>query len=213
MPARISRSPIAEKPFGRRGPGRDPFAILKSRKDVHARRVAQNLHAIAKVPLERFHQRRAPSRIHSPHPPNVALQMSFGDEIGQCGLLRGGGMPIGQPLGSTQARGQIGRRDHVADPQGRKHHLRKCSDVHHCHAIRQALQRRQRRPAEAIFAVVVVLHDHGVLPARPFDQFQAAHQRHRHAGWKLVRGRNVDEARLGGQSAWDDPAGVDCCRM
>lgn len=79
------------------------------------------------------------------------------------------------------------RRDHqVAQAQRREGDLAEGPDVEHPALSVQRGQRRQRRTAVAILAVVVVLDDPTVGALGPLQQLQAPRQRQGDAGGVLV---------------------------
>ena len=88
------------------------------------------------------------------------------------------------------------RSDEEAQPQPRQECLRKGAHVDDASVPVDCLQCLEGPAAEAELAVVVVLQDHRVPSLRPLEECQSARVRHGHAKGKLMRGRDVDEARI-----------------
>ncbi|SST10931.1 Uncharacterised protein [Acinetobacter baumannii] len=112
--------------------------------------------------------------------------MPLGDEVGHDPLgahLRMAyldGPPLAEALDQR-------RRDHqVAQAQRREGDLAEGPDVEHPALSVQRGQRRQRRTAVAILAVVVVLDDPTVGALGPLQELQAPRQRQGDAGGVLV---------------------------
>ena len=120
-----------------------------------------------------------------------------------------GRLAVGEPLRPPECIDQRPRRDHVPDPQARKHHLRERSDVGHGSAGVEPLKRRQRRAAVPVFAAVVVLDQRRPAAARPGQPLQPAAERHRHADGKLVRRCRVHQPCIPADAVEHDAVVVD----
>ena len=89
------------------------------------------------------------------------------------------------------------RDDQVRQPQRREQRFGEGAEVQHPATAIRALHRRYRQAVVMKLAVVIVLDDPGLLPVRQRQQRQAACQAERCAGWVLVRGRQINQTRVG----------------
>ena len=135
---------------------------------------------------------------NSPSSMNVPSAVCVSMQLCQSPVL------LRRPERLRQRRG----RHHVADPQVGKKRLRKRADIRDEPRAVQTLQRFHRPSLEAEFAVVIVLDDHRAAPLRPFEQFDAPLEAHRHAERKLMRRRHVDEPRVPRQPLDDDALAI-----
>ena len=85
--------------------------------------------------------------------------------------------------------------DEIGKPQAGKQHLAEGAGIEHAPVAIQALQRRQRAADIAVFAVIIVLDDPGVVARRPIQQRQAPGQGQGHAERALMRRRDHRGAR------------------
>src|SRR3954471_2245787 len=92
---------------------------------------------------------------------------------------------------------EIGGGNDVAESQRRKEYFAKGADVEYAPCLIQPMQRLQRTPAKAVFAVVIILQNPSARLACPLQQVQTAAQAHRHAGRELVGRGGRDEAGVG----------------
>src|SRR5271154_2506665 len=122
--------------------------------------------------------------------------MAFLYEIGQRRLVEVGWTKIARPTDCGEAIHQGQRNHHVPKAKRRKERLAEGPGVNHSAAPVQALQGCDRHALIAVLAVVIVLHDPGILAMRPIQQLKAARNAHRSSQWILVRWSNKRGARV-----------------
>ena len=102
---------------------------------------------------------------------------------------------VDRPALARDRLGQLGGRDHPAEPQRRRQRLRRRAEVDDP-LRREPLQRADRRAVVGVLGVVVVLEHEPVAVRRPREQRAAALGRHHGAGRELVRGRDEERVRV-----------------
>ena len=131
------------------------------------------------------------------HPPQVALELAAGDEVGERELAGDLRACVLDRLRGDQRPREPRRRQHPAQPHPRCQPLARRADVEDA-VGREALQRADALVAE--LGVVVVLDDQPVAALGPLDQRRAATRAQRDAGRELVR------------RGHDDGVGAACAR-
>ena len=147
------------------------------------------------------------------HSPQVAAEVALGQEVEHDQLLEHRGVPGRDRLQGGDAVDECLGQHEIAETQSGKEHLVERPDVDHAAMTIESVQRRHRTAAVAIFAVVVVLDQHGRGAPGPVEEGQATLEAHRHAEGTLVGGREIDQPRrrVGG-GRHHRPVGVDADR-
>ena len=164
--------------------------------DVSAGTVAGDFCAIAQIFVDGFEQRGAMRGVAAADAAQVAFVHAGGDEFGEGFLFERGGVAVAEPFGRSEGRDERFGRDEVADTQRGKDGTGKCAEVDDAAFRIETLQRFERLPFVAKFAVVIVFDDDGVFALGPSEEREAAREGENRAGGELVRGS--DESDAGG---------------
>ena len=150
----------------------------------------------AAVRLQRLDERVALGAVGEPAAADVGGEVAALHERQHHGLGQRRRLAVEQHPRPQQRRRQRRGRDQVAQPQAREERLVERADVEHALPAIQALQGGERRAGVAELRGVVVLDDPGARATRPGQQFKPPRHRERDAERILVRGGDVDGARV-----------------
>ena len=142
-------------------------------------------------------QRIAPAAVELAHVADMRGKVPLADEFGGDRLHQLRTVAVIHRARGDERVNQRRRDDQVRQPQRREQRFGEGAEVQHPATAIQALHRRYRQAVVMKLAVVIVLDDPGLLPVRQRQQRQAACQAERCAGWVLVRGRQINQTRVG----------------
>jgi len=172
-------------------------AVIDSRPEQNSRVKAglNPRHHEQIAPMDRCSllQRLRAFRIKQPHTAKMSGKVSLGDEVAQNNLVTYGHVPRRQRQGSNKRIDQPLRQNEISKPDRREKELAERPRVDDAIDRIETLERRQRRPGKAKFAVVVVLENNSPRLLGPAQEFQSPPQGERNAKRILSAGRNVDE--------------------
>ena len=143
-------------------PSRQPGQHVESRRRSDRPDVRQ-------VSLERIEHPVTTRPIHHPEPPQVTVEFTLGDEVGERQLVDRRRAEVGDLLGARDRVGQRLGDEQPAEPKTRSERLAgtpRVDDV----GGRQPLDGTDRFAVVAELGVVVVLDDHPVASFRPRDE-------------------------------------------
>ena len=141
------------------------------------------------------HELALAAGIEAAHAAEVGGEEALADEVGERRLEEERRILSGDADRRLEALDELRRDDDVGDAERREHRLRQRADIDDAAAVVQALHRRDRMPAEAILAVVVVLDDPGVVLLGDMEEAEAHVHRHHQAERPLAGGGDEDQAR------------------
>ena len=184
-------------------------AVLWPKDDVCAGALAGDFNAIPEDGVDGVEEGVAARAVAAADAAEEALVEAAGEELGEGLLLEGGGVAVGDPLGGGERGDKGARGDEVADAQGGEDGARERAEVEDAAFTVQSLEGGQGLTAVAEFAVVVVFNDDGAATFGPVEQREAACEREHGAGGELVRRRDEDHARAGGDFFGNDAVVID----
>ena len=109
---------------------------------------------------------------------DLTRQMSVTDKLCQCDLLGLGCSLIVIIFSFFVSFHQFRRQYHITDPDRRKQHFGKCSQINDISSSRKSLQRRNRFLKIFELTVIVIFNDQKMLFLSASDQFQSFLDRH-----------------------------------
>src|SRR5258705_11700985 len=82
-----------------------------------------NLKKVSQLTTKCFYQRGATLGVNRTHPSNMSSEMTFADEVGQHGLIDGGGTPADDPPRCDEWVHEVGRDDQVTNTREWEQHF------------------------------------------------------------------------------------------
>ena len=128
-----------------------------AQNQVQARLGTDDLSLPAEFSLQRGNQPFPTLRVEGPHAPDVSGKQSLANESRQRPLIEHGRKDVGSVARRPEGWHEILWDHQIAHAECRKEDLAECAQIDHSLAAAQTLQGVDRRPAEAILAVVVIL--------------------------------------------------------